>query len=73
VAPISEAGIDVVIEHVGNRVRSVSSIAVADGRVLIEDGKLVHSGAPTLLLERCSAQMSRASPGPPSSPRDRRV
>jgi hypothetical protein len=63
----SDAGYDVVIERVGNRVRSVSSIAAADGTALIRDGKLVHSGEPTLLFERCSSEVSQRTAGTPSS------
>jgi hypothetical protein len=48
-----EGTFDVIIERVGNRFRTISSVA-PNGRVVIRNGRLVKTGEPTLRFERCT-------------------
>ncbi len=45
------------IAKVGEAIRSQETIGV-DGTAVIRDGRFVASGAPTLLYQRCSAQIT---------------
>jgi hypothetical protein len=45
------------IAKVGEAIRS-HEVIHADGFTVVENGKLIASGAPTLLYQRCSAQIA---------------
>jgi len=44
---------NVVIQKVGERQRSYEAIDPNDGKVYIKDGKLVATGKPTMVFEKC--------------------
>jgi len=46
---------NVVLVMIGNRVRSYQAIDPKDGKVYIQDGKLLDSGKPTELFQKCPA------------------
>jgi hypothetical protein len=49
----AKRGYAVILEIVGGRLRSVSSVA-ADGQVLVRDGRVLATGRPTLSFVRCT-------------------
>lgn len=52
---------NVVLVMIGNRVRSYQAIDPKDGKLYIEKGKLLDSGKPTELFQKCSARSERKS------------